>query len=389
MNKFWPFSFYFLFFAANAAHMPYKVLYFQQLGFNGPQIGLLTGIAPLITLATIPFWTRTADKTNQHRLIMSVCLLGTIASLIVFPFLQTFYALLTITLLSTIFMAPVMSLATSAAMFMLGVNKNLFGRIRMGGSFGFGISSLIVGFLVKAYDLKMAFWMAAAFSLFAFLVSLQLVYGKAKPEPEGNKQGIRDLLTDPNWVLFLIIAFIAGFGLAANNSYFLPYMEELGIDETIMGLTLAIGSLATIPVLFLANHFINRFQAYGTMILSVVFTSLRLILFGLTGNVFAVIIIQALNGLTGPLFGVAGVTYADQNSPESLRATGQGLFNTAMRGFGTAVGGFISGLLLVRIGGQAMYMVIGLAVLIILAIVVFLRSRFMARTQAQAQSPIT
>jgi PPP family 3-phenylpropionic acid transporter len=107
------------------------------------------------------------------------------------------------------------------------------------------------------------------------------------------------------------------------------------------------------------------------------------ILFSLTGNVFAVIIIQTLNGLTGPLFGVAGVGYAYQNSPKHLRATGQGLFNVAMKGLGTAVGGFISGILLVRIGGQAMYLVIGVSTLVILAIVVLLRSRFIRPAQVQ------
>lgn len=50
MKKIWPFSFYFLLFAGAAAHLPYRVLYYQSLSFTGVQIGLLAGIAPLITV---------------------------------------------------------------------------------------------------------------------------------------------------------------------------------------------------------------------------------------------------------------------------------------------------------------------------------------------------
>ena len=44
MKKIWPFSFYFLYFAALSSLMPFIVLFYQGLGFSGTQIGLLTGV---------------------------------------------------------------------------------------------------------------------------------------------------------------------------------------------------------------------------------------------------------------------------------------------------------------------------------------------------------
>ena len=72
MKKIWPFSFYFLYFAALSSFMPFIVLFYQELQFNGTQIGLLTGIPPLITLVAAPFWTGVADASRRHRLIMSL-----------------------------------------------------------------------------------------------------------------------------------------------------------------------------------------------------------------------------------------------------------------------------------------------------------------------------
>ncbi|MCK7519702.1 MAG: MFS transporter [Ignavibacteriales bacterium] len=54
MRKIWPFSFYFLYFAAMASLLPFFVLFYQSLGFSGAQIGLLTGIPPLDHFAGAP-----------------------------------------------------------------------------------------------------------------------------------------------------------------------------------------------------------------------------------------------------------------------------------------------------------------------------------------------
>jgi hypothetical protein len=70
MRKIWPFTFNFLLYAAFAFVAPYIVLYYQGLGFTGTQIGLLTGIVPLITLFSSPLWTGLADATHRHRLLM-------------------------------------------------------------------------------------------------------------------------------------------------------------------------------------------------------------------------------------------------------------------------------------------------------------------------------
>ena len=75
MKKIWPFSFYLLYFGAGACVFPYFVLYYQSLGFTGAQIGLLSAIAPLISLIGAPFWTGIADTTGRHKLIMSLAIL--------------------------------------------------------------------------------------------------------------------------------------------------------------------------------------------------------------------------------------------------------------------------------------------------------------------------
>jgi MFS family permease len=75
---------------------------------------------------------------------------------------------------------------------------------------------------------------------------------------------------------------------------------------------------------------------------------------------------------------MAGVSYADENAPEGLRTTAQGLFGAASFGVGMAIGGFFGGLLVESIGGRGMYLVSGSVVLATVAIITVIGWRQLA-----------
>ena len=147
----WPFSFLFLLYAGGATYGPFRVLYYQSRSLTGAQIGLLVGIAPLVTMISLPIMTGLANRTNRHRLIMGLALLVIISGLILFPYLKTFTTLFALVILFSVFFSPIMSLSNNSAMFMLGERKDLFGRIRLGGTLGFSIAAAVAGALVENY----------------------------------------------------------------------------------------------------------------------------------------------------------------------------------------------------------------------------------------------
>lgn len=353
----WPFSFYFFFFASVAAHLPYRVLYYQSLAFTGAQIGLLVGVIPLITLVSLPIMTGMADRANKHRGLMSLSLIVVIIVLIFYPFIKTFALLFGVTILSTIFFAPIIPLSNSATMFMLADKKDLYGRIRLGGTIGFGIIASVAGALVENYGLRLAFWSAAVIFFVVFLISQKLVHGEEENEKEADRGRATDLLKNPHYLLFLLIGLSGGISFATLNTYLFPYMKELGARESIMGLALTFGTIVEVPVLLFVNRFIKRFKTYSVLIFSLVMTGLRFLLLAIAPTPNFVLFIQLLNGFNYPLLYVAGVTYADEHAPKGYRATSQGLFNAAMGGIGSAIGGFSGGLLIESLGAKGMYMV--------------------------------
>src|SRR5437899_11515146 len=99
MRKFWPFLANVLFFAALACVLPFLILYYERLGFSGPQIGLLTGLSPLVTLVSAPLWTNLADVTRRHRLVVSLIILTAAVCLATLPLLTRFVPVLLVVIL--------------------------------------------------------------------------------------------------------------------------------------------------------------------------------------------------------------------------------------------------------------------------------------------------
>jgi PPP family 3-phenylpropionic acid transporter len=374
MRKIWPFSISFFFFAGVAFVGPFTVLYYQSLGFSGAQIGILAGLAPLIILFSAPLWTGLADTTNRHRFILSLVLLISSIAIFSLPYFRSFWPVLLMALTFNIFFAPIASLADSATMFMLGDAKDMYGRIRVGGTIGFGLAALLAGALVESYGLKMAFWGGSVMLFLGLLVSQKLHHNQSG-ERTAFRHGARSLLQNRQWVLFLVMAFAGGLNVASTNNYLLPYLKELGAKGSMMGLVLMTGTLAEIPILFFGNHLLKRFSTYKLFTLTIIFSGIRLLLFAAISDPRLVFPVQLLNGLGYPLMWLAGVAYADQNAPPGLNATAQGLFGAMVGGFGTAVGGFCGGLLLDTIGGRGMYTIFGTIILAAVVMVSLLGKR--------------
>lgn len=361
MKRIWPFTFYFLYFAALSSLMPFLVLFYQQLEFNGAEIGLLTAIPPLITLVAAPFWTGVADSKRLHKLVMGLGIAFAVLVGFLLPSFTSFVVVFALIILFNSFISPVPSLADSATMSMLGEERAKYGRIRLGGTIGWGLFAPIAGVLVQTYGLKAAFWSFSAIMLVNFFISQGFVHG-SHGAGESQHGGIRTLLTNRRWIHFLFLAFLGGMGTFSVASYLFPYMAELGANESTMGIASAIATLTEIPIFFFGNRLVRKFGSYGLLLMALVLLGIRSLLYGVVSTPLMVLVLQIFGGTMFPAFWLAGVSYADENAPIGLKSSAQGLFGAMMFGVGSAVAGFVGGLLLQSIGGRGMYFVLGIAI---------------------------
>src|SRR5574341_440949 len=202
MKKIWPFSFYLLYFGAGACVFPYFVLYYQSLGFTGAQIGLLSAISPFISLAGAPFWTGIADTTHRHKLVMSLAILICMGLIASYPLVSTFAAVLVLGSFFAFMISPVNSLADTATMTMLGDQQHMYGRVRVGGTVGWGVIAPLSGIVIERYGLHWAFWSYTSLMFSGFLVSQRFVFSHAR-QAVSLRHGLRELFSNRRLILFL------------------------------------------------------------------------------------------------------------------------------------------------------------------------------------------
>ncbi len=369
-----PFMFYALYYGALAALAPFVALYYQSLGLSGAQIGLLTGLSPLVSLIGGPLWTGFADATHRHKLILSLTIAGTAALALCIPAVRAFGPLLPLVLFFSFITAPIIAFADSATMGMLAEQRALYGRVRVGGTLGWGLAAPLIGLAIERNGLLWSFWIFAGGMALTLVVAQWLVFERVEKQA-AFYNGLRALLSNPRWLIFLGMVFISGIGFASVNTYLFIYMAEVGISKSLMGLALTLSTLSELPVMFYGNVLLKRLKPLGLVSLAMGVIGVRLLLQAMFNAPGALLFIQLVHGLTFPAILVAGVAFAHEHAPPGLSATAQGLFGAVMMGLGGAAGNFFGGLLIDRFGVRGMFAMFGVVVLMGLALFALLERR--------------
>ena len=180
--------------------------------------------------------------------------------------------------------------------------------------------------------------------------------------------GLRSLLSNPGWWRFLVAVFVFGFGSAVIHNYLFLYMDDIGANKTLMGLSLAFATLSEVPILFFSGRLLTRFGTTMVMVCAMTLLAIRLLAFSMILIPFLVVIFQLMHGPAYSMMWVSGVSFSAVNSPRGMGATAQGLFTGVFLGLSAATGAFVGGILLESFGSAVMFRIVGLFVMLGMAL---------------------
>jgi PPP family 3-phenylpropionic acid transporter len=356
-----PRAVYFFFFAAASTLVPYLTLYYQTLGLSGIQIGILAAIPPIVSLFAAPAWGALADKTRRHRtILLSAMGLSAIVNLSMI-LMQQFSSLAFIVAMAAFVTAPIIPLVDNSVIEQLGARRNEYGKQRVWGSYGWGVAGLASGWLVGKMGLPVIF------VSYALLLGLGLLMARNFPVSAkgiglhlGNN--VLSLLTQRRWILFLLVVWIAGAGIAMFNNYYFIFLDQIGTSDGMMGVALALGILSEIPFFIYSNRFLKRFGSAGVLLIGTGVITIRNLVCSMVGIPWQGLALQLIQGPTFALVWVAGVEFASQIAPPGMGATAQGIFGGVFTGLGFASGSLLGGILMQELGIRPMYQISALGV---------------------------
>ncbi len=221
-----PKGFYFFNYAAWAALIPFLPLFYQQAGLNGYQIGLLTGIPPLATVFSGPIWGGLGDYTRQYKRLLIVALVGVLASVFGMLHAHSFAALMPLVVAYAFFMAPVVPMVDHTTVDLLGERKSQYGKQRLWGSIGWGVSAPVVGVVMQRAGLNWGFYGFLAMMFCAMLVISGLPISKTRLGIQ-FWTSLRDLLAQRQLALFLLIVLVGGTGFAVATNFLFLHLEGI------------------------------------------------------------------------------------------------------------------------------------------------------------------
>jgi PPP family 3-phenylpropionic acid transporter len=376
-------AFYFLYYGAAASLIPFLVLYYEQLGLTGRQIGTLTGLTPLITLFSAPIWGGAADASKRHGRALTLAIGGALAVVLLLSRVSTFVWLIPTMVAYAFFSAPIMPLVDNAVMGNLGNRKHEYGKQRLWGAVGWGLAAPVVGELSERAGLTWIFYSYLALMFLALFVGRKLPL-QAVSIKQPFWKSLHVLLRQRKLLLFLGTVFVGGAGLGLVSTYLFLFLEELGASKTLMGLSLTVATISELPVLFFADRLMVRWSARGLLAFSLLAYVIRAFSYSVMGALWVVLLIQLLHGPSFSAMWTAGVAYADRLAPLGMGATTQGLFASVMIGLGSAAGNFFGGIFYDRVGAVVLFRIA--ASIVFAAFLVLVASNRRATRLASQQS---
>jgi PPP family 3-phenylpropionic acid transporter len=246
-----------------------------------------------------------------------------------------------------------MPLIDSTVLRLLGGRRDLYGRQRVWGTIGYAAGVLCVGVLTQRAGLRAVVHGFLPLMLASLLLSLRLpMAGYRRRIPFWR--GVRTLITNRRWAIFLTAIFIAGLGRSAGRRLLLIHLSDLGMPRSLMGLGMAVGALGEVPLFFYSSVVLRRWSTRTLLVFSWLVSIARLFTLSVTRPPWLFLPLQLAQGVAFSATFSAGVNLTSEMAPEGMGATAQVAYGAMRGGLASAAGAFLGGLVYDQWGGHAL-----------------------------------
>jgi PPP family 3-phenylpropionic acid transporter len=341
-NKFKVFVFFQ--YAALGVWGPYLPLFLYRKQFSGIQIGLLLGTMPILVMILQPVWSYLSDRLNTRRNLLLISSLGMGLTMVGVGLAETFFIAFMWTILFSAFWAPLTPVSTAMLLESLEETGDLdkFSLVRLWGSVGFGIASLLVGSLFLGQVINYLTWLTGGLYFLLGLVSQFL------PEKRGELvfpevKASQILSGNPRLVFFLLASVFIGATFGVYINYITLFLQSLNAQDWLVGLTVSLQAFVEVPLMLLVPLTLRHRSPRWIILAGALLLPLRWLFYFLVQAPGWVAPVQLIHGVAVVSFFVIGVGYIDQLVNPRWRATGQGLYAAAFGGIGNALGIYMAG----------------------------------------------
>jgi PPP family 3-phenylpropionic acid transporter len=332
--------------------VPYWGLYLQSENFSAADIGILMSLFQISRIFAPNFWGWLADHTAKRTIWIKLnTVLGVLGFMGVF-WAHGFWLMLLVMAALSLFTSSTLPLSESLTLAHLATTNGHYSRIRMWGSLGFIVASVLLGFLMDGFGIKSLLWFLLAVQIGLFALTFTLKEAKVEPH-HTDHFSVWKIIREPAVTALLVgcAMMVTAHGVLYN--FYSIYLAEHGYSKIVIGLLWAVGVICEIVIFILMPKLMKRFSLKTILLTSLALAVLRFSLIGVAVESLAwLIIAQSLHAATFGSFHAASVEVVSQFFNGRHQAKGQAIYSSVAYGVGGTIGGLAGGYALQYLGGQ-------------------------------------
>jgi DHA1 family tetracycline resistance protein-like MFS transporter len=350
----------------------------QHYGASAFEVSILFSLMPLVGIIGNPLWGRVSDKLGR-RTAMSCTLIGTAVAFMAFAFANSLWALFATRALQGVFHG-----SNSIALAYIADNTPPKERAKgMGyvfGSMGAGlaIGPSLGGFFMSGaeadFDHFLPCMVAGSLSLLAGLVVL-LFMKDAKKEPAAvgapgkpkPKADFKTIFKTPSLFILTAMIFASGFKFNSEQLLYPFWGISVGWSASQTSYFYSLLSLGFLITSFaLVGFFTKRFGDEKTVLIASTTDFICITLFAVLSDSQYAFGLLLIVSFSAPLWGTVLASVISRHAPEGFSGVIQGV-TTSTQLSGRIVGTLLAGALTQQFGFRAMYIVISVLLIFIVA----------------------
>lgn len=352
-------------------------VYLNNAKFSQEQIGVLLSLGPLIAMIGQPVWGALGDRAKTKNHILRLLIIGSGISILFFPISHQFLFILVIICIFTFFQTSIFALSDAITLEELDRQPTWsFGLIRLGGTVGFAIMSLLFGFVAKSYINSM--FLVYACTMFAALLCLWQFPAAAGRPANVMGRKFRELFKNGKLMFYIGMNFIIQITLGYYYAFFPIYFKQMGGDSVLLGWSMTISSLSELPFLLFSAKILKRVPISIILLVAALASSLRWYLFSQIEVAHWLLPVQVLHGVIFIVLSVTIATIINREVPAEWKASGQTLNGLLSLGAARIIGSFLGGFMSAAYGMRQVFLYsswLSMACVMVIGIVLFTRRK--------------
>lgn len=346
----------------NGILLPFFPVWLKSLLLNDFQIGIILTVPIIFRIFAAPVAGAIADRIKERATVLVISAVISIATAIALIWAGEFWMVLIVFSLQGAAFAPYTPVLESITV--MGVRRWGFryGLIRVWGSIGFVVVTLLAGFAIARLGggaVPSLVLVVFVLVLLAALMAPRLGRAQVKPQPAAGKATIR-LPFASSLNLLMIGCTLTQSTHGMYYAFSAIYWESIGFSGSQIGLLWSAGVLAEILFFFLSGAIVRRLSAVKMIVIGSVVAALRWCLFAIPLGFTAALLLQTTHAFSFAFLHFGMQQKIVEVVHESQESSVQGRFFFYNGAF-LALSTFASGIIYQRFGQNSYFLMAALA----------------------------